>query len=509
MVSQSASKLELTQTEMFKSLLKNTVISGVAFFAVSVLGLLLVPYLVAAYGVAGFGVISMARLFLPLMGMGIFDLGFGEMAAHSVAKARSDGTWSHATALLLQLLIVAIGLGFVLGLLVYLLAPWLGMWMSVTGGFLAQFEASLEITGVLLPLLFASLVFEGVIKGFENFKLQRLIEVLAALGYAAGTVYVVWQGLSVYWVCVVFLVAQSGRALTAGVAAYKLLSSHRSEFVQFQPAAWLEIRTRSPGLSASKILGTAQANGPVLLISFLLGPASVGVYEALSRIPRFAKSVVGLVNSTVQPLAARLDQGGGQGATDMVRLIGTGTLLLACVVLPLYASAMAYSEPILRLWLSRQFSDLWYWQSALFVFPALAGLIGFGAAALIGRVEAVSSFNRIAVAFIVVQLGIGLLLLPSLNEFAFIVGQAVAAVFAFAFQLKVIHRAVTLPVSVYRRLVVVFLIVFVLALPSYYLAQQVESLLELAFAGALSALVMVAVNLTLVFRNNLLRQFKS
>ena len=69
---------------MFKSLIKNTLISGVAFFAVSVLGLLLVPYLVSAYGVAGFGIISMARLFIPLMGMGIFDLGFGEFHIRDV-----------------------------------------------------------------------------------------------------------------------------------------------------------------------------------------------------------------------------------------------------------------------------------------------------------------------------------------------------------------------------------------------------------------------------------------
>lgn len=500
--------LVLLMAGMFKSLIQNTLISSAAFFAVSVLGLLLVPYLMSAYGVAGFGVISMARLFVPLMGMGIFDLGFGEIAAHSVARARVERDWEHAQAVLFQIFLLALFTGAVLGGLLYLLAASIGEWMSITGALRVHFQDALELTAVLLPLLFVSLVFEGVIKGFEEFKLQRLIEVLVALAYTASAIYMVQTGISLYWVCVVFLLAQSGRALLALVFARRLLRPYSSTFNRFCPNARAEIWTRSPGLSVSKILGTTQSNGPVLLISFLLGPTSVGVYEALSRIPRFAKSIVGLVNGIVQPMAARLDSG-EQSTTDMAKLIGNGTLLLGCVVLPLYASAMAFSEPILRIWLSNEFSDLWYWQSALFVFPALAGLVGFGASALIGRVKSVLSFNRIALFFIVVQLCIGLLLQSWLKEFAFIVGQVVAAVFAFAFQLKVIHRAVTLPVSVYRRLVAVFLIVFVLALPSYYLAQQVESLLELAFAGALSALVMVAVNLTLVFRNNLLRQFKS
>ncbi|WP_334120280.1 lipopolysaccharide biosynthesis protein [Limnobacter sp.] len=493
---------------MFKSLIKNTLISGVAFFAVSVLGLLLVPYLVSAYGVAGFGVISMARLFIPLMGMGIFDLGFGEIATHSVARARAEGQWAHALAVLLQIGLLALGIGAVLGGVLYLLAPSLGNWMSITGVLYTEFQLALELTALLLPLLFASLVFEGIIKGFENFKLQRLIEVAAALAYTVGAVYIIWKGFGLYWVCAVFLFAQSGRAVLALVFAVRLLDPHRVSFSGFDRIARAEIRARSPGLSASKILGTTQSNGPVLLISFLLGPSSVGVYEALSRIPRFAKSVVGLVNGIVQPLAARLDHG-AQGATDMAKLIGNGTLLLACVVLPLYASAMAFSEPMLRLWLSNEFSGLWYWQSALFVFPALAGLVGFGASALIGRVQSVSRFNRIAVLFIVVQLLIGFLLQSWLSEFAFIVGQVVAACIAFVLQFRVIQQAIALPSGTYRKLSVVVVSVLAFSLPCYYFASQVGNLLQLALAGALSVTAMIVISFGLAFRHNLIQKFKS
>ena len=99
---------------MFASLIKNTAISAVAFLLVSVLGLLLVPYLIQHYGVAGFGVISLARLFVPLMGLGLFDLGFGELSTQAVARSRGLSTWSHGLNLLTLNLVVSFFVGGIL-----------------------------------------------------------------------------------------------------------------------------------------------------------------------------------------------------------------------------------------------------------------------------------------------------------------------------------------------------------------------------------------------------------
>jgi hypothetical protein len=51
---------------MFAGVARNVLISAAAFFAVSVVGLLLVPALISAYGLTGFGQITLARLFVPL-----------------------------------------------------------------------------------------------------------------------------------------------------------------------------------------------------------------------------------------------------------------------------------------------------------------------------------------------------------------------------------------------------------------------------------------------------------
>ena len=451
---------------MFSSLIKNTAISAVAFFAVSVLGLLIVPYLIESYGVAGFGIISLARLFVPLMGLGFFDLGFGEISTQATARSRATSQWSVGIDLIAISLIFCLILGAILGGVLCATASWIAGLFAVSSEFVGDFELALRFTGILVPLLFASLVFEGVIKGFENFKLQRSIEVLSALLYTLAAIGCIWYGLSLFWVCLAFLGAQFCRALMAFFFASKLLIpfiSHR----RISPwNAWEEFCQRSPGLAFNKMLGTTQGNGPTFLIGAVLGPTSAGIFEALSRIPRFSKSVVGLLNATVQPLAVRIDN--ETKSKDLAKLVGTGTVLLACVVVPLYASAMVFSKPLLEFWLGKEMMSYWYWQAGLFVSPIFTAIVGFGASALIGRIQIVRQFNQIALFFVVIQLGLGLLLTSYLQEFGFVISQIIAASISFLFQVRLIAKSLRLGSAYYRNLGLICASTFgiaILALP--------------------------------------------
>ncbi|HEX5485814.1 MAG TPA: oligosaccharide flippase family protein [Limnobacter sp.] len=445
---------------MFRSVIKNTVISAVAFFAVSLLGIVLVPFLIKSYGVAGFGVIGLARLFIPLSGLGIFDLGFTEISTQTTAKARATGDWVSGGHLLGISLLFAVGLGLILGVSLIILAPFFVKWFSVPSEFSEQFVAAVRLTAIVQPILFASLVFEGIVKGHENFRVQRLVEVFSAVTYAGLAVLFVRFSASLFWICLAFLTGQLVRAVLSFYAARNHLKIHRAIFRSPNKAAWLEFKMRSPGLTFNKILGTAQSNGPSLLIGLILTPAAVGIFDALTRIPRFAKSVVGLINATIQPLAVRLEH--GDSPEKLGHLITTGILLIACIVLPLYASAMAFSESILKIWLKGNLDVYWIWQALLFVSPAFTAIVGFGASALFNRVEAVRTFNRIALLQITIQFSVGLLLVNRLDQFSFVVGQVIAASLAFAFQLRLIAKSVSLDGLFFKKLisVLVFLVTF-------------------------------------------------
>ena len=50
---------------MLKRLIQNTIVSTVAFGAVAVLGLVVIPIIIRTWGVTEFGLIVLARLLLP------------------------------------------------------------------------------------------------------------------------------------------------------------------------------------------------------------------------------------------------------------------------------------------------------------------------------------------------------------------------------------------------------------------------------------------------------------
>ena len=61
----------------------------------------------------------------------------------------------------------------------------LSHWLSVPYVDQENFSGVIRMTALVLPVLFASQVFEGVVKGFENFAAQRICEVVVSLAYAA------------------------------------------------------------------------------------------------------------------------------------------------------------------------------------------------------------------------------------------------------------------------------------------------------------------------------------
>lgn len=481
---------------MFRYVLKNTAISAAAFFAVSLLGIVLVPFLIKNYGVAGFGVIGLARLFIPLSGFGIFDLGFTEISTQTTAKARATGDWVSGGHLLGISLGFALTLGALLGIGLMVLAPYFVNWFSVSPEYADQFVAAVRLTAIVQPVLFASLVFEGIVKGHENFKIQRLVEVLAAITYAVLAILFVKFSASIFWICFAFLIGQVSRAMLSFFAARNHLKIHQAKFRSPNRAAWLEFKMRSPGLTFNKMLGTVQSNGPSLLIGLILTPAAVGIYDALTRIPRFAKSVVGLINATIQPLAVRLEH--GDSPEKLGHLIATGILLIACVVLPLYAGAMVFSESILSVWLKAKFDVYWMWQALLFVSPAFTAMVGFGASALLNRVEVVRTLNRIALLQIAIQFAVALLLVHRLDQFSFVVGQVIAATLALYFQLRLIAKSVNLDILFFRKLVLVLLFLIAFSVSTIASGLHFDSLWKLALGGAVWVLCAIIASASIV-----------
>ncbi len=465
---------------MFSGLITNVAISALAFSAVSVVGLLIVPVLISAYGLAGFGLISTARLFLPTAALAVVDFGYGEIATHSVATTRVTGDWIACARRLYLNFVTALIVGMVAGSILFILSPLIPAWCRVPTEHHVALTEVLRVTAVLLPLLLASLVAEGVLKGFEFFGAQRTVEVISSLSYAGAALWVSGHGLDFRWVCYALLASLVLRALLAGSLAFRALALRQVRPAYWSSSDWREFRLRVSGLSQNRLLSVTQAHSPSLLVVFLFGPVALGAFDALSRMPRFTKAVLGLLSSTVQPVAARLELSvDGDGLTTLGRF---GMILVSMVAAPMLGLAVAFSEPLLRLWIGSEISALWGWQALFFAVPALGALVSFGASALLGRISTLREMNLVILANVATSIMAGLALSPWLGERAFIASQVVGAMVSVPWHLSIIFREMGLQKETFVAVTRVYVVALILAWPAASLAHLIVSFYVLVFA---------------------------
>lgn len=465
---------------MFKPLLKNTIFSALAFSLVSLVGILLVPYLISNYGLALFGLISLARLFMPLAVFGMFDIGLGEMATQAVAKARANARWSHCKRMLVGLNVIAVTSGAVVGLVLYTALEFLIGWFNVEPQATSGFGFVINVTSVIMPLLFFGLVQEGIVKGFENFRMQRLAEVISAGLYALLTIVAVQIQAGFEWVCIAFLIGQMFRVLLVSIVARLSLAEADDSDNQKKPNSYSvlgEIRLRAPGLWVSKFLGTSMVNSPSFIIGYVSGLSAVGVYEALQRIPRFMKAVYGLMNGIVQPIGVRLLE--GDDVSSMKKLNTVGVTSLAVVVFPITALLATFSATLLLHWLGSEWSNHAALQAMLFIIPALTAVNGFMASTLMSNVSTVRWLNRVSLAQLIVQTLLGATILNFNGLFGFVVVQLACALVSFVAQFIYLKTRIDLPKQITISLLcgasflVVLSVLTTFALPTFLVWHQV------------------------------------
>ena len=480
---------------MLRHLFKNIAVSAVGFFAVSIVGLVLVPTLIGAFGVDGFGIISLARLFTPTAILGIFDLGFGETATQTIAKARNDSNWIRAFRLLRMTLFLAGFVGIFVGFSVCALSHWLPKWLGVKLSEQDGLQNVLRATALLLPIQFISLVFEGVLKGFELFGALRTLEIVVAILYAVLVLSIVQSGGTVYIVCYALLGTLMLRSIASGMLAVWVLRPNWgfTSGIKSEELTWFLQITQ--GMAANKALGVSQTQIAPLCIGLLFGPSGAGGYDALSRLPRAVKGILGLLSSTVLPLAARLEN--STDTLGMRRLGQAGVIVIGIIALPPVVCGIVFSEPLLFLWLGPELARMWGWQAAMFTIPGLTVLISFGGTALLVRPSVISQMNRWVGLQIAIQFLLAAVALPWLSERAFILGQVLAVAITFAPQLRIVCIELNISILVLKRLLKVVLAQIVLGGLAIWFSEDFHSWSKLILAMVIWTVIGWALGLRL------------
>jgi O-antigen/teichoic acid export membrane protein len=427
---------------MIKRLIQNTIISTVAFGAVAILGLIVIPVIIRTWGVTEFGLIVITRLLLPTGMMAVLDLGLSEVTTQAVARAREHRNWDLASRQLSFLTVLSILLALVLSTAIWLAAPYLTIIMKVDPSHVEMFTEILRYTAIGNLVLIPALVWEGIVKGFERYNLLRCSELASTIAYVALTIWASRVSASFDVVAYIFLVTLLMRALVVLVAAITALGRKSTKFSAWTTAIRRELLHRCVLLLQGRLIGGI--TGPIqpFVIGLLFGPQGVGTYDALVRLSRVSKIVVGLLTSALLPVASRLDERGS--STTFQRLGELGLIMLPMFTVPPLIAAAILSPNILQIWIGPLLVPYALWMGLSFLIPICTQYLAIGSVIFLTRPEIQARLNMLMGLQMLIWAVVSAATLGLFAERALILGQVVGNLAILPWQLGTLRRALNL-----------------------------------------------------------------
>lgn len=483
---------------MLRRFLHNTAISAVAFGLAGLLGLFSVGLIAKFYGLAGLGLIALARAFLPSGFLSLIDFGVSETTTQMVARGRL-GDWVAASERVSFLTAVAAVTGLVSSVVLWFAATDLAIMLKVAAEEAPAFVSVLKVTALITPLAFVGLVVEGALKGFEEYGWLRLTEVGGSLLYVAAIYLAISRNLSFEWIAYAYLATMVVKYLVLALIVATAARRTSLRFVSWTRETRDDLVYRGWLMFNARIGGILQQPVIPLAIGALYGPAQVGAYDLLMRLPRFLKTVLSPLFSAILPISAHIDE-----RTDVRRLqlLGRNSLVLpAAVVIPIVVVMALYSKEILKVWIGPQGTEQWPWLALALIVPAAQVMVGAGQMALLVKADYLRFANRYLYSQVMVQYVATAITLHWFQERAFILGWVVSYVTLTPVFAHRMLRFMELPSWLLwqhlarQALVAAILAALVLAYKTYVTPQ---SLAALIIAGATGCVAAWALSLMLI-----------
>ena len=428
-------------------IVRNSVLNGLALGLTSVLSILLVPFLIRQYGLEAYGLIPMLRLLTPLGALGIVLLALPQMATRASGLYGSQGQqalWQRSQSALVG---AAVLLGICTGGALLVIGPAnFAAWLNVKPAESEPFSTGFIVIGLLMPLLTASTVVFAALSGLGHFRTLRAIEVASYLVYFAVSATAAWLGAPFLYVLIGLLSADACRALAllicgaritpmrgrALIPDFRWLAGHKQDLIVF---------------SSSSLLGYTRKHLAAGSIAFLLGPSALGLYDAIERVPRALKSLLGLVNTAVLPHTMRLDASDDEA--KLRSLLVRGTRLMLLCALPVAGAVMVYATPLLSVWLGERYAYGGPFLVLLMVPYVLDLSISLVSTATLSRLHLVAEQNRIIVMEIAALLAVLVVLTSAAQEMAPYAASAAAGLTGYTLRVRALVPAYGIPTSLW------------------------------------------------------------
>ena len=356
--------------------------------------------------------------------------------------------------------------------------------MKVDAAHVDRFTDILHYTALANLVLVPALVWEGTVKGFERYNLLRFSEFTSTLAYVALTVWASTVSAPFEIVAYIYLATLVIRALAVLAATITALTTKGARFAAWTSQIRRELLHRCLLLLQGKLIGGI--TGPIqpFVAGLIFGPMGVGTYDALVRLARVSKVVVGLLTSALLPVASRLDERGS--STTFQRLGELGLIMLPMFTLPPLAAAAILSPEILQMWIGPLLAPYALWMGLSFVIPICTQYLVIGNVIFLTRPGVQARLNWLLSLQLLIWAVVAAATLGLFAERSLILGQAVGSLAVLPWQIGTLRRALNLERRSFLRAVGTQAIILIIgSILLWFLAGyiRVDSLIKLALVA--------------------------
>lgn len=338
-------------TNLGQKLIRNVLANFIGQFSTLLIAFAVVPYVVHRVGADLYGILVMV---VALGALGGVSLGFGTALAKFISEDFSSQDHAHITQLLQTAVTFCSAVGLICCLLIVKEKKAIAS-LLFHDGKVAPAIMDLAIYVIALSVLMSLIsdALSGVLIGLQRFDLYNRIRILVSVVRNLGAVLILVLGFYIKALLGVYLLAVL-ISLTAYLHyGYKLMPglSLYPKFVwsYFKQLAGFAVPVVVAGLGALIVVRFDR-----VLVAYYLPLSAVTFYAIPYMLAEKSGVAVSNITSAVFPLSSELSS--GQDENRLRELYLRSTKMVILLAIPVAITLLAFSTPILRWWVGKEYA---------------------------------------------------------------------------------------------------------------------------------------------------------
>lgn len=334
---------------VIKQIIRNTFTGWLAVGIRGALALVIVPFLLIQLGKEGFGLIGLLGVIVSMAA--IADLGLRSALGRELAEQLARNDKQAFSELASTALVLYLCMACILGLVGWMLAPWIVQVLKVSQSLQEDAVTMIRIYGTLSILFsFITPVFSAILSSYHRFDVVNSVQIIGGIlsSIVLFVVIPIVENPLYGWIGIMLITEMTMLILTIfffrRFCGGAKISTHYLNRKRLVPLFHL-----GGYLYVIQLANMFSSTANPLFLSIFLGPVSVALYQPASKLSAMFNPIVMTLTEQLYPLTTKFHATDNRERLQQTFCLGAKyTLLLGSLV---SACIFIFAEPLAQLWL--------------------------------------------------------------------------------------------------------------------------------------------------------------